>query len=250
MPGKLLSSFDVITPICHADLVINLAKLKTHSFMNLTCATKNLFGILPGMRKAEIHSLYTEYADFANAAIDISLSVKNQISIVDGILALEGNGPNAGNPRNLGLVIASKNPFELDYVVTKIIGMDIEDSYIVNESIKRGLIDPSNISVIGERIEDVSVTDFKFPDTIGKKKFRVGFAMVKYIKPYPVFNKDKCKLCKLCVERCPRKVLYVKNGRVKLNKKECIRCFCCHEHCSYNAIDIKHIINWNDSHKK
>jgi len=243
--GKLLTSCDIISPILNADLVINLPKVKTHSFMNMTCAVKNMFGILPGVRKAEMHSRFTEQPEFADVMIDISLAVKNQISIVDGIIALEGNGPGGGDPRKLGLILAGENQFELDYVVCKIIGMEVNDTYTVAQSIKRNLIEPSNISVVGEKIEDVSVSDFKFPDTMSKNKSKIAFRMAKYIRPYPVFNKEKCKLCRLCVDRCPEKVLTVKNNRVKLDKKNCIRCFCCHEHCPYKAIDIKHIINFN-----
>ena len=241
--GKVLLGCDVIAPIINADLVINLAKIKTHSFMNLTCAVKNMFGILPGIRKTEIHSRFASYSDFANAMIDISLATKNQITIIDGVMALEGNGPAAGNPRNIGLILAGKNQFELDYIVTKIIGMDIKDAYIVDESIKRNLVDLSNIKVIGESIEDVKVTDFKFPDTIAKKVVKVAFGFTKYIKPYPVFNQNKCKLCNICADRCPEKALGIKNERMRLNKKKCIRCFCCHEHCPYKAIDIKHVLN-------
>jgi len=242
--GKVLSSCDIISPILKADLVINLAKIKTHSFMNLTCATKNMFGAMPGIRKAEIHSRFPDCKDFANAMIDISLAVKSQISIVDGIMALEGNGPNAGIPRKLGIVMASENQFELDYVVSKIIKMEITDAYTVEQSIERGLIKPEDIKVVGEKIEDVEVDDFKLPDTIAKRAVKMVFGMAKIIKPYPTFNKDKCKLCKLCVERCPKKVLEIKKGRVKLDKRNCIRCFCCHEHCPYKAIDIKHIVNF------
>jgi len=240
--GKLLHGCDIISPILNADLVINLPKIKTHTLMNLTCAAKNMFGILPGLRKAEMHSRFPDYQDFANAMIDISLSVKNQISIADGITALEGNGPNAGSPRQLGIIAASKNQFELDYVVSKIIGLDEVNAYTVSESIKRNLIDPSNLQIIGEKIENVKVSDFKFPNNMSRGAVKLAFKFTKYFRPYPVFNKDKCKLCKMCIERCPRGALYIKNGRVKLIKKKCIRCFCCQEHCNYKAIDIKHIL--------
>ena len=241
--GDLVSGCDIISPILNSDLVINLAKVKTHSLLNFSCATKNMFGILPGLRKTEMHSRFPKQIDFANAVIDISLAIKNQISIVDGILALEGNGPTAGTPRKLGVILASENQFELDYVANEIIGMDVKDSYIVAESIKRNLCDPTNIKVVGEKIENVKVTGFKFPDTIGKKTMGIGAGFAKHIKPYPIFNKDKCKLCKICIERCPRGALCVKNGKISLIKKKCIACFCCHEHCPYKAIDIKHVLN-------
>lgn len=243
--GKMIKNIDIIIPILDADLVINLAKIKTHSMMNLTGATKNLFGIIPGMRKAEIHSRYEDYSDFANSLIDISKYVKKQISIVDGIIAMEGNGPNAGTPKELGIVLAGENQFEIDYVITKIIGMNIEDAYMVNESMKRKLFDPNNIEITGESIDNVKCLDFKFPDTIYKKRTLKMHLITKFLKPYPVFNKKKCKGCKICIERCPRNAIELKNGKAKLiSKKLCIRCFCCHEHCPYHAVEIKHMISF------
>ena len=240
--GKILSSVDIISPILNADLVINLPVVKTHVIMNLTCASKNMFGIVPGFKKAEIHSRFPNYEDFASALVDISVATKNQISIADGIIGHEGNGPSGGNPRKLGIILGSKNQFELDYIACKIIGMDVNDAYMVAESIKRNLIEPSNIKVIGEKVEDVKVTDFKFPDTTMKRAAKFAFSFVKIIKPYPIFNKQKCKLCKICIESCPRKAIYIKKDRVRLIKKKCIRCFCCQELCPYKAISIKHII--------
>lgn len=242
--GEKIKNIEIINPILQADLVINMAKIKTHSMMNLTASTKNLFGIIPGTRKAEIHSRFEKYEDFANAMIDISKYITKQIIIVDGILALEGNGPSAGDPKHLGIIMAGDNQFEIDYSIMKIIGMKLEDAYIVNESIKRKLLDVNNIDVIGENIESVKCLDFKFPDTIAKKTAFKMHNLTKYIKPYPVFNKKKCKLCKICIERCPRDAIEIKNGRVRLKSKQaCIRCFCCHEHCPYKAVDIKHMFS-------
>lgn len=243
--GDKIKNIDIINPILQADLVINMPKIKTHSMMNLTAATKNLFGVVPGVRKAEIHSRFEDYSDFANSMIDISKYIKKQIIIVDGIVALEGNGPSAGDPKQLGIVMAGDNQFELDYAIMKIIGMKLEDAYTVSESIKRKLFDVNNIEIKGESIDSVKSLDFKFPDTIAKKTAFKMHNLTRFIKPYPVFNKKKCKLCKICIERCPRNAIEIKNGVVKLkSKKDCIRCFCCHEHCPYKAIDIKHMFSF------
>jgi len=244
--GKLVKNIEIISPILNADLVINLPKLKTHAMMNLTCSVKNLFGIVPGERKAEIHSLYPDYDSFADAMIDISSSVKNQITIVDTIYSMEGNGPNSGAPRHTGLIIASSNQFEIDYVVSKIIDLKLEDSYIVKNSIERGILtNPSSIEIIGEKLEDIIIKDFKFPDTLAKKTFARAFKLTKFIKPYPMFDSKKCIRCKLCIDRCPVNALKLINNKVVLkDKNKCIRCFCCSEHCPVHAVGIKHILTF------
>ncbi|MDD2376232.1 MAG: DUF362 domain-containing protein [Clostridia bacterium] len=244
--GKLIKNIEIISPILNADLVVNLPKLKTHAMMNLTCSVKNLFGIIPGERKAEIHSLYSNYDSFSNAMIDISNFVKNQITIVDAIYSMEGNGPNSGSPRHTGLIIASSNQFEIDYLVTKLINLKLEDSYIVKNSIERGILtNPSSIEIVGEKLEDIIIKDFKFPDTLSKKKFARVFNLTKFVKPYPIFDSNKCIRCKLCIDRCPVNALKLINNKVVLkDKSKCIRCFCCSEHCPVYAVDIKHILTF------
>jgi len=243
--GKVVKNIEIISPILNADLVINLPKLKTHAMMNLTCSVKNLFGIVPGERKAEIHSLHQEYNSFANAIIDISNYVKNQVTIVDSIYSMEGNGPNSGVPRHTGLVFAGENQFELDYILSKVINLNLEDAYTVKNSIERGLVtDLNNIEIVGEKLEKLVIKDFKLPDTIVKKTFARAFKLTKYIKPYPTFNSKKCIRCKLCIDRCPVKAIELVNNKVVLkDKNKCIRCFCCLEHCPVHAVGIKHIVS-------
>ncbi len=244
--GKVIKNIEILAPILNADLVINLPKLKTHAMMNLTCSVKNLFGIVPGERKVEIHSLFPDYNDFANAMIDISSYIKNQITIVDSIYSMEGNGPNSGSPRNTGLVFASSNQFEIDYLVSKIINLKLEDSYTVKNSMERGILtNIKNIEIIGEKLEEIYIKDFKLPDTLGKKRFLKIFNLAKFVKPYPTFDSEKCIKCKLCIDRCPVEALKLINNKVVLkDKNKCIRCFCCLEHCPVHAVQIKHILKF------
>ena len=249
--GQIIQNIDIITPILDADLVINLPKLKTHQMMNLTCSVKNLFGIIPGKVKSEIHSIYSNYVDFANALIDISASVKNQITIVDAIDSMEGNGPNQGKPRHTGLVFASDNQFELDYVAMKIINLKLKHAYTVNESIKRELVNPKEIEIIGENLQSCIISDFKKPDIISRSVFKNIIALSKLVEPYPLFDDKKCIKCMKCVNRCPKNVLELnKHGKIVLkNKKDCIRCFCCTEHCPVEAVSIKHQFIFSDISK-
>ena len=104
-----------------ADAIINCCKLKSHGMMAISCGVKNLFGIIPGTTKQEFHFRYPDYNDFANMLIDLNLFLKPSLTIVDGVVAMEGNGPTAGVPKKVGLLIASKNQFKLDFICAHII---------------------------------------------------------------------------------------------------------------------------------
>lgn len=244
--GKVVKNIEIISPILDADLVINLPKLKTHAMMNLTCAVKNMFGIVAGERKAEVHSIHQEYDDFANAIIDISSFVKNQVTIVDAIDSMEGNGPNSGIARHTGLIFAAEDQFKLDYILSRIINLNLEDAYTVKNSIERGILtNVKDIKIVGEKLENLIIKDFKLPDTIAKKSFSKVFKLAKYIKPYPTFDSKKCIRCKVCIDRCPVEALELINNKVTLkDKSKCIRCFCCSEHCPVHAVGIKHILSF------
>lgn len=246
LKSELNNNFEVIKPIAEADLVINIAKLKTHTMMNMTCCTKNLYGIIPGTQKFGYHAKHTEPEEFAEKIIEISSLVKKQICIVDGIDAMEGNGPTGGTKRHLGILLSGENCYEMDYIVSKIIGFE-DISYITKKTIEKGIVMPYNVKIDGEKLENVKVKDFKRPDSSSKIKFGMKIAKIlfKNIKPYPIFNMNKCIKCNRCINSCPKKALIFSNSKIMLNKKECISCFCCHELCPAKAIDIKRMKIFN-----
>ena len=109
------------SPILNADVIISLPKLKTHAMTSYTGAVKNLFGVVPGTHKAELHFRLNERAAFCSMLVDLCEFVKPTLSIMDGVWGMEGNGPTAGRNRYIGLVMASANPFALDLTASRII---------------------------------------------------------------------------------------------------------------------------------
>ena len=98
------------------DFLVNVPKLKTHSFFRLSGAVKNLFGLVPGGAKYEYHFIggYTR-ADFGEKLADIAAMVPRSLTVMDAITGLEGFGPAAtGKPRETGLLLVSENPFAVD----------------------------------------------------------------------------------------------------------------------------------------
>lgn len=244
--GKLLKRITVVKEILEADKIINVCKLKTHGMVKMTCGVKNMFGAIPGTMKAEYHLNRSNITDFANALIDICLLVKPAITIVDAVECMEGNGPTGGNPRHVGLIAASKNPFVLDIAMADVINISPKDIPVCAQSIKRGLCPEKSdeIEVVGGKIDDFAVKDFVVPKTkpinVTEKMPKPLYRLINdVLQPYPDFNKIKCVGCGRCAANCPPKALSMKEGKPSFDKGKCIRCFCCQELCPAVAVDIK-----------
>lgn len=244
--GKLLKKVTVAQTIMSGDKIINLCKLKTHGMMKMTCAVKNMFGMIPGTMKAEYHLNRSNILDFANALIDICLLANPVLNIADAVECMEGNGPTGGNPKHAGVIMASENPFTLDIAGAYIMDTDPEDIPVCSEGIKRGL-SPKNISEIyfnGDDIKGLQVKDFVMPKTkpinVTEKLPKLIYRFVNDIlQPYPYFNKDKCVNCGRCAANCPPEALKMVECKPSFDKSKCIRCFCCQELCPAIAVEIK-----------
>ncbi|HEX2953581.1 MAG TPA: DUF362 domain-containing protein [Bacillota bacterium] len=239
--GKYLKRLTVIKPLVDADLIINLPKLKTHGMMVYTGAVKNLFGAIPGLQKAEFHLRMPSYEDFADALIDIFLSVKPALNIMDAVIGMEGDGPSAGQPYPIGLILASEDAFALDRAAVSIIGADLMSIPVIKQSVERGLCraDLKDIVVIGENLADVRVKSFAIPQLKGKGVGQVDGPLANLIKPKPVFDHSKCVGCADCAKSCPAHTIKMKNKRPEVDLSKCIRCFCCQELCPAKAIEIR-----------
>ncbi|NMB96527.1 MAG: DUF362 domain-containing protein [Clostridiaceae bacterium] len=249
--GKYLKKVTVVKALKDADLIINLPKLKTHGQMVYTGAVKNMFGAVPGELKAEYHYRMSEYSEFANALIDIYLSVKPSLNIMDAIIGMEGEGPTSGNPRHIGLIIAGEDAFDVDFTALSIIGADPISVPIIEQGIDRKLCPDKidQINIIGQDIDikDIKITDFDMPqlDTLNSIAFfskGVLKFITKRLKPRPMFDYDLCVGCAECMRVCPAKVISMRDKRDKrpeIDLSQCISCFCCQELCPHKAVFIK-----------
>lgn len=244
--GKYLKKVNVIRPLAEADLIINLPKLKTHGQMVYTGAVKNMFGAVPGLEKAEYHMRMPKYEDFADALIDIFLSVKPTLNIMDAIIGMDGAGPSAGRPKPIGLVLASADAFALDYAALRIIGADPKHIPIIKQAGIRGLAPKrlDDIEWLGEALESIRMDEFQMPQLDQLKT--IAFVekgplkpLMKLITPKPFFDKTKCIGCADCAKNCPVKIIKMKDKRPQPDLAKCIRCFCCQELCPAKAVTIK-----------
>ena len=125
----------------HPSFVIflfNLPKFKTHTAGIYTGAVKNVFGLIPGLKKAVYHKLLPDPKNFGSMLVDIHENCKISLHIMDGITAMQGEGPTAGDVYNGHKILISTDPLALDTVATKMIGLDIVDIPILNAAIANG----------------------------------------------------------------------------------------------------------------
>ena len=226
-----------------ADAVINLAKMKTHVLTLFTGAIKNMFGMIPGVRKAEYHRQLPHPKEFSQMLVDIFSLVKPKLSIMDAVVCMDGDGPSSGKPKYLGLILASADAVALDKVCSRIFGFKEDEIETTNIAEERGLgtADFSKIELVGEKLSDIALPKFDLPSNRFLKM--VPKFMVKLLEPYvwvrPNVKEELCTNCNLCVENCPMKVIQKDSKRPNFNYAECINCLCCHELCPENAVYLE-----------
>ena len=245
--GKILKYMTVIKPIVDADHVINICKLKTHAMATFTGGVKNLFGIIPGVSKAEYHFKMPKVADFTEALVDICSYVSPSLTIMDGVIGMEGEGPTAGVPRKIGVLLGSESPYAIDVVACNIINLDPNKVPTVQRCVEREFIekDFSDVCVLGEKVEDKVIKDFKIPSNRSISFLRgivpksVEIFVNKKLAGKPVINYKECVKCGECSRVCPPKVISMESKGPVVDLEHCIRCFCCHELCPKKAVDLK-----------
>lgn len=244
-PGaKNLKKLKVITPLAKADVIINIAKLKTHGMMVYTGAVKNMFGAIAGLEKAEYHFNMSEYSDFADCIIDIHNSVKPTLNILDAIVGMHKDGPTAGEPIEIGAILSGEDAYEVDMVGMDIIHCKPSRVPIFRQAVERELVcaDVHDIEVRGDKVECCGFV-VKYNDEMKRLHYVdgiLGKALTKIMKPRPVFHKKKCRGCGECVRSCPAKVIHLdENKKAVVDLNGCIRCFCCQELCPFVAVEIK-----------
>ena len=245
----LIMSFVLANGVLDSDGLISLPKFKTHPLVRFTGAVKNQFGCIPGLLKSRYHVKLPDPYDFATMLVDLNTLIKPRLYVMDGIMAMEGNGPRGGQPRRLNVLLFSTDPIALDAIASRIIDLAPEFVPTSSPGEKSGLgtYRSEHIEILGEGIETFIDTGF---DVIRKPPMHCSTSRLRtFVKnricERPTIDKAKCNNCGTCVKMCPvePKAVDWHDGDESRPPKHiygrCIRCYCCQETCPEGAIWVE-----------
>jgi len=232
--------------------LINVCKAKTHGQMVMTAAVKNTFGAVVGLTKPQLHyRAGPNNLNFARLVNQIHKIVAPKLNILDGVLAMEGNGPSSGTPRELGILMASENAFALDMILSEIWNVDpLKIPFLAAAKEDNFLPERHNITVIGPSIESLRPKPkWKMSQPYLITQLSPG---ANWLTPIvdnlltlkPKIDKKNCTACGECIRVCAAEAMTIspekekKDSFVVIDKNKCISCFCCQEVCPTGCIKV------------
>jgi uncharacterized protein (DUF362 family)/Pyruvate/2-oxoacid:ferredoxin oxidoreductase delta subunit len=255
VPGRFLSQVPVAQAVLDAEVVISLAKMKTHVLTLLTGAIKNTYGYPPVGLCQSLHRRYATPADFAQVVVDVFQARPPDLTVVDAVVALEGYGPSrGGRPKPVKLLLASEDAVALDAVLGELMGYGGSEVPTTVAASRRGLGegDRARIEIRGVGLAEARPKKFALPERV----IRAGRLLSALPRPlYQAFRRlsretiavpevltAHCIACGLCVRHCPTGAAQMVRGEkaAHIDRNLCISCFCCQEFCESDAIGLTH----------
>ena len=235
-PGSPVPEIPISQVALEADVVINLPKLKTHGLTTLTCAVKNVFGCVPGAAKGQLHLAAPSAEAFSRCLADVFEAVRPQLSIVDAVVGMDGDGPAAGDPVNLGYVLASEDAVALDVVAARLLSFAPERVPTIAECVRRGLGSDEPL-ILGAPLQARRGRPPKrtLPPWLPDPLLR---AAARFVRLWPKPDPKLCRRCGICVKECPTGAMIDTGDTPRVERPRCIRCLCCFELCPHEAIRI------------
>ncbi len=248
LEGRTFVRLELARELLEADVIINLAKMKTHGQMLMSLAVKNMFGAVPGARKLQWH--YRAGRDrmfFARALNDIAAAVRPALSVMDAVVGMDRLGPTAGRARPVGFVAASGNAWALDAAIMDVLGLDRDLLFTLQDAHRAELGEWEKYRWHGPDQATLRPDDWEIPE-LCTLHMHGGFVerrlpwlarwLREAVAPRPVVR-DDCIGCGYCKDICPAKAMRMEDGRVVIDYAVCIRCCCCHELCQHHGMDMR-----------
>jgi len=232
-------TYHIAKPVIDCDFLINLPKIKTHGLTIFSSSIKNMYGSIPGLTKTDYHRKAPKPTEFSSRVVDIFALTRPDLNIVDGVIGMEGSGPSNGTPRELGMILVSKDAVAMDHYICHLLGKnpkDVPTNRIALDDNLGNSIENTQILGYNPKI----LTDFKWPSnisyTLDHFPSTLARALIHLWWTRPAITKNKCINCKICQDSCPVDAL--KDGFVipEFDYAKCINCLCCMEMCPQGAV--------------
>ncbi len=257
-----------------ADFFISVPKIKTHAEAGMSAAVKNLMGCVVGTDKRLAH------ADLPANLVRLNEIIKPDLILVDGLIGMEGNGPGDGRPKRLDLIIAGTDPFVLDLLIARMVGLDRnaipylriahQKGYISHEDMVRAdeiaplahFEPPPPRSLTTRLLEHrflARVRDLTRPihgsEAIRRLLYRLGIMQDVYEAAQArierlTLDRTACDECGTCLAVCPTKVPITDPGSDFWASPDCLGCLYCALVCPRQAIAIEGQLGYLEAHLK
>jgi uncharacterized protein (DUF362 family)/Pyruvate/2-oxoacid:ferredoxin oxidoreductase delta subunit len=264
---SFIKHLNIANGVLAADGIVSVSKFKTHALTGITGAVKNQYGVIPGLKKARFHAVYSDVRAFARMLVELNRYLKPRLYVMDAVTIMEGNGPRNGTPRSAGYVLVGTDPVAVDTVMAAITGHNTNKmplfqlfkqtgfGEVDQEKIDLIVIDTNSSSenegaikegALPQLLPELEIEDFVQAKT--EKSWMTSATRIsgnfsrRFILQRPVIDAKTCIRCGQCVTSCPLepKALHQENRDVpKYRYDLCIRCFCCQEICPAAAISVR-----------
>jgi len=227
--------------ILESEFIISVPRFKTHGLTIVSGGIKNSYGFLPGAQKARLHKAAGNPERFNEMVAEVFRIRVPDFFVLDGIVAMEGNGPASPDLRKINLILAADNAVALDSVIARMMGCDPGRLRFLQKAKELGLgdYDLKKIEIIGNM---KAIPDFKLPPlggeaVHGNKTIEELFNSKVILRPS--IDQESCTSCSTCVNQCPVSALTMGDRFPIVDTNRCITCFCCQEICPSKSITLQ-----------
>lgn len=236
--GRLFRRFPVGRAFAEADAIFQVGVLKTHQLMRLTGGVKLTYGCIPGLTKAKLHVRAHERQDFADLLLDLHLALRPRFTIMDGIIAMQGQGPGSGTPREMDSLFAARDAVALDAALADRTAHERRAIPTLAAAERRGLVDLDDAyRLVGDPVEpDLGFQPVRRDaQELVPGPFRNVARRLITARPRLV-RADACTRCGECRLICGADAIDLEPTPV-FDDGRCVRCYACTEVCPVAAID-------------